>query len=396
MSQNALIHNTIKQLHIFDDLPDVAMQDLFAIAKLKTYDTHEFIIKEKEKGEHIYLIASGSAEVIKTAPEDQTTHRLATLTPHSWFGEIALFNQEERIASVRALEPTTLISFSFSALKALPHSQALIRTILAHTATQRGAHLKGANQQILDAVQHELKLTKLHEEVGRFIIYTFILITVFVYTMKLLGSYTIPSALKYFVNSLLILLIGVWALFTVKSSSYPLEFYGLSLKNWYKNAKEAVLITLPFLALLTLIKWGLIHHVERFKDLQLFGPKHKLSFLQELFTPSPDFSLYWLWLIAYTLLVPVQELIIRGCVQGCLTHFFRSPHRALLAIVVSNLLFMTFHNLGGIGFSLFAGFFGLMWGWLYNKQKTLVGPIISHGIGGFYILGILNYGVILA
>lgn len=396
MSNSKQIHEALKSLHMFDDLSDAAKQELISVGRLENYHVDELIINENEKGDHIYLILHGSVEIIKASQQEETSHLLAKLDRLSWFGEIALFNQEERSASVRTKEPTTVAAFSFRELKTLHHGQAIIRTILAHIATQRSVHLKGANEQLLEAVRQELKTTKLHEEVGKFIIYTFVLFTVFVFMMKTIQNYGEKGTFQYFINSFLIVLIGIWAFITVKGSSYPLEFYGISWKNAYKNAKEAVWLTLPFLLFFTVLKLGLIKYVDRFHHLNLFGPGQTASFFDRLFTSSPHEGIYWLWLGAYTLLVPVQELIIRGCVQSCLTQFFRSSHRVLLSIVVSNLLFMTFHNLGSFKFSLFAGFFGLVWGWLYHKQKTLVGPIVSHAIGGFYVLGILNYGAILA
>ncbi|PON16315.1 hypothetical protein C2W62_19100 [Candidatus Entotheonella serta] len=44
-------------------------------------------------------------------------------------------------------------------------------------------------------------------------------------------------------------------------------------------------------------------------------------------------------------------------------------------------------------FSVATFFFGLFWGWLYARHGTLIGPIISHALLGFwalYILGIMD------
>src|SRR5690606_2034652 len=131
---------------------------LLLAAQIKKYKTSDFVIQEKEKGDSIYLIVQGEAEVFKSS--DDAVHSLAKLGPLAWFGEIAWFNEEERTASVRALTPLTTLRFSFKTLKALKHGPSLIRTILAHIAIQRSIHLKGVNQQVLDAVRQELKVSK--------------------------------------------------------------------------------------------------------------------------------------------------------------------------------------------------------------------------------------------
>src|SRR5574343_1769860 len=55
-------------------------------------------------GNCAYIIESGSVEVLSQAGE-----RLATLEAGALFGEVALLDLQERTATVRTLEPTTLL-----------------------------------------------------------------------------------------------------------------------------------------------------------------------------------------------------------------------------------------------------------------------------------------------
>jgi flavin-dependent dehydrogenase len=67
----------------------------------KLYKSGETIVRQGEKGDCMYVIVSGRAEVIQE--RDGKEIRLGVMTEGDVFGEMALFNQEVRSATVRAL-----------------------------------------------------------------------------------------------------------------------------------------------------------------------------------------------------------------------------------------------------------------------------------------------------
>ena len=67
------------------------------------------IIRQDEIGEECYLLQSGRVEVIARGAHGEE-RTLATLDPGSLFGEAALLTDEPRNATVRALEPCTLLA----------------------------------------------------------------------------------------------------------------------------------------------------------------------------------------------------------------------------------------------------------------------------------------------
>ena len=74
----------------------------------KIYNDGETIIREGEKGSEMYIIKSGAVKVIRNAA--QTAHILATLGPGDFFGEMALFDNAPRSATVTAVGETRVIS----------------------------------------------------------------------------------------------------------------------------------------------------------------------------------------------------------------------------------------------------------------------------------------------
>ncbi|KAF0117581.1 MAG: cAMP-binding protein [Rhodospirillaceae bacterium] len=67
----------------------------------------ERLFHEGDPGDHAYLVVSGRLEITKATRDDETV--LAVIGRGEIVGEMALINDCNRTASVRAVEPTTLI-----------------------------------------------------------------------------------------------------------------------------------------------------------------------------------------------------------------------------------------------------------------------------------------------
>jgi CRP-like cAMP-binding protein len=67
----------------------------------KLYADGEVLCREGERGDHMYVIQAGRVEVVTS--KDGTEIRLATLGEGDIIGEMAIFGQEPRSATVRAV-----------------------------------------------------------------------------------------------------------------------------------------------------------------------------------------------------------------------------------------------------------------------------------------------------
>ncbi len=70
------------------------------------YQAGEVFIHEGERGDCAYQILDGQVEVYRT--HEGNEHRVATLGPGEMIGELSIFSQTPRSASVRAIIPTTV------------------------------------------------------------------------------------------------------------------------------------------------------------------------------------------------------------------------------------------------------------------------------------------------
>jgi CRP-like cAMP-binding protein len=74
----------------------------------KIYDDGEVIVKQGEVGNCMYIIQSGQVEVLREI--DGRKVQLAVRGEGDFFGEMALFEQEVRMATVRALGSTRILT----------------------------------------------------------------------------------------------------------------------------------------------------------------------------------------------------------------------------------------------------------------------------------------------
>jgi putative peptide zinc metalloprotease protein len=110
MADDLLVTKFLKQASPFSTLVGERLKRLAARIETLDVPAGETIIRQGETGEEeCFLLRSGRVEVlVRGAQGDERS--LATLGPGSLFGEVALLTDEPRNATVKALEPCTLLT----------------------------------------------------------------------------------------------------------------------------------------------------------------------------------------------------------------------------------------------------------------------------------------------
>ena len=105
------------------------------------YPKGTVILKEDTDGEEIFFISSGKVKVFKTI--DGTDVKLAVLGTRDFFGEMSMFLQHKRTASVEAIEDCEMIVGNkddfFNAIKENPDKA--IRIISTMAKRLQSAHV---------------------------------------------------------------------------------------------------------------------------------------------------------------------------------------------------------------------------------------------------------------
>lgn len=83
----------------------MAMQN--TVLDRKTYGLGQQVFREGQGGDSAYIVQDGQVEIFRTVDGEEVV--LGTLGKGAIFGEMALLDDHPRMASARAIQPTTLI-----------------------------------------------------------------------------------------------------------------------------------------------------------------------------------------------------------------------------------------------------------------------------------------------
>lgn len=96
----------LKKVSILGALSPSQLKSLAKWAKVVGYDAGETVVKRGDRGNGLYLILEGAAEVRRGE------HRLARLGVGQFFGEMSLFDDLPRSADVVTVQPSKLVALS--------------------------------------------------------------------------------------------------------------------------------------------------------------------------------------------------------------------------------------------------------------------------------------------
>jgi hypothetical protein len=101
------VNNYLKKVPFFEKLEDSSLTRLEDVVNLITYNKGDIIFREGEVGDALYIIRTGFVKISKK--HGDTDQIIAYLSHGNYFGEIALFEDERRSATVSAFTRTEVI-----------------------------------------------------------------------------------------------------------------------------------------------------------------------------------------------------------------------------------------------------------------------------------------------
>jgi CRP-like cAMP-binding protein len=97
--------------------------------QLQKFSDGQRIVKQGDRGEEMYVVKSGKVRVFRDSGGDETT--LGILEPGDYFGEMALFDAEPRMANAAAVGDTEIrvvTKAEFMSLQCDPLVMEMLRT----------------------------------------------------------------------------------------------------------------------------------------------------------------------------------------------------------------------------------------------------------------------------
>lgn len=118
---------------LFGGVDDQAIAAIMPLLREVNFSAGEAIVREGEDGDSLFVICSGSVEVLKASPVANGTFgkRIAILQVGDVFGEMELIDTQRRSATIRALEPVSVLALSNADLFQIYESDPQTFTLLA-------------------------------------------------------------------------------------------------------------------------------------------------------------------------------------------------------------------------------------------------------------------------
>jgi CRP-like cAMP-binding protein len=126
--ERALV-NVLARSPLFEMLSAEDRDRVAAQVDLVTMKRGETVVRRGEGGGAIYLVKSGKLEVRAEASKNEEI-KLATLSPHQFFGEVSFLTGVPRTATVIALEESELLKLNAAELRRLVEDYPVMTRVL--------------------------------------------------------------------------------------------------------------------------------------------------------------------------------------------------------------------------------------------------------------------------
>ncbi len=135
----------LKEVHFFERMTINQLEVLANVAEEKLFEEDVRIFDEGDPGGVLYVVVNGKVAIEREGARKGSTIRLATYGPHSYFGEVTLFDGSPRSASAIAVQDTLTLSLRREPLIALARQYPDLSLELIHVLSLR---LREASDQI--------------------------------------------------------------------------------------------------------------------------------------------------------------------------------------------------------------------------------------------------------
>lgn len=208
-------------------------------------------------------------------------------------------------------------------------------------------------------------------EMGSMFISVVVLMSVYAFILEffksnLFLSLSSASTLEFTFNCFLegtSLLFIIWIL---RSSRLRLSEFGINAHGFKKMVLESLLVSAVVIVCLIALKNYILHSGHN---------------------PFPNQTLinwsYWnMTYVTYMVVAPLQEFIARGVFQNSVARLLVSKRSAFWAILTTSVLFAALHLHTSIALGVAAFISSWLWGWMFARQRSLIGVGLSHFLIG--------------
>jgi len=132
------------QVPVFETLAPDDLQHVAEVAVPRRFAAHQVIFREGDASDTCYVVRSGHARAVREHADGRQI-TLATFGPGDFFGELAMFDDERRSATVEAVDALDVLGIPGVDMRALlsRHPEIAVKLVIA-----LGRRLRAANERL--------------------------------------------------------------------------------------------------------------------------------------------------------------------------------------------------------------------------------------------------------
>ncbi|HEV3035125.1 MAG TPA: Crp/Fnr family transcriptional regulator [Solirubrobacteraceae bacterium] len=143
-TRSADVVELLGRVPVFSTLEHSDLERIAQMALPRQFEPGQAVFREGDQSDTCYVVRQGHARAVRSHADGRTI-TLATFGPGDIFGELAMFEDERRSATVEALEPTSVIAVLGPDMRRLmnEHPQIAARLVIA-----LGRRLREMNERL--------------------------------------------------------------------------------------------------------------------------------------------------------------------------------------------------------------------------------------------------------
>ena len=144
MPSSGEVVELLGRVPVFSTLEQEDLERIAQLAVPRRFEPGQMVFREGDASDTCYVVRSGHARAMRGSADGRTI-TLATFGPGDIFGELALFEDERRSATVEAIEETTVVAVLGPDMRRLmsEHPQIATRLVIA-----LGRRLRETNERL--------------------------------------------------------------------------------------------------------------------------------------------------------------------------------------------------------------------------------------------------------
>jgi CRP-like cAMP-binding protein len=134
----------LAQVPVLADLPAADLEQISEVAHPRRFAAGEVVFREGDSSNTCYIVRTGRARAVREHPDGRQL-ALATFGPGDIFGELAMFDDERRSATVEVVEPLETLAILGNDLRRLMEQRPQLAIALAAALSRR---LRATNERL--------------------------------------------------------------------------------------------------------------------------------------------------------------------------------------------------------------------------------------------------------